>query len=66
MNDIKRIMRTAYEQHVIIPAFNMPHLPMMKPVVEALKETNTFGLIAVARLEWMKFSSKSIEAVSVS
>jgi len=64
MNDIKRIMRTAYEQHVIIPAFNMPHLPMMKPVVEALKETNTFGLIAVARLEWMKFSSKSIEAVS--
>ncbi len=64
MNDIKRIMRTAYENHVIIPAFNMPHLPMMKPVVEALKETNTFGLIAVARLEWMKFSSKSIEAVS--
>ncbi|WP_422478936.1 class II fructose-bisphosphate aldolase [Pleomorphochaeta sp. DL1XJH-081] len=64
MNDIKRIMETAYEKHIIIPAFNMPHLPMMKPVVEALREKDAFALIAVARLEWMKFSSKSIEAVA--
>ena len=64
MNDIAAIMKKAYEKHIIIPAFNMPHLPMMKPVVDALKEKNAFGLIAVARLEWIKFSSKSLEAVA--
>jgi len=64
MNDIQQIMRNAYEKHIIIPAFNMPHLPMMKPVINALSERGTFGLISVARLEWMKFSSKSIEAVA--
>jgi len=57
-------MKKAYEKHIIIPAFNMPHLPIMKPVIEALKEKNAFGLIAVARLEWMKFSSESLEAVA--
>ena len=64
MNDIAAIMKKAYEKHIIIPAFNMPHLPIMKPVIEALKEKNAFGLIAVARLEWMKFSSESLEAVA--
>ena len=64
MNDVQGIMRKAYEQHIVIPAFNMPHLPMMKPVVAALRDKQAFGLIAVARLEWMKFSSKSIEAVA--
>ena len=33
----------------VVPAFNIPHLPMMKPVVQALRQTNTFGLIQVAR-----------------
>lgn len=64
MNDIARIMRTAYDKHIIIPAFNMPHLPMMAPVIKALQETRSFGLIAVARLEWMKFSAQSIAAVA--
>ena len=64
MNDIAAIMKKAYEKHIIIPAFNMPHLPIMKPVIEALKEKHAFGLIAVARLEWMKFSSESLEAVA--
>lgn len=64
MNDIARIMRSAYDKHFIIPAFNIPHLPMMQPVVQALRETRSFGLIAVARLEWMKFSAQSISAVA--
>ena len=64
MNDIARIMRKAYEKHIIIPAFNVPHLPMMEPVVLALRETRSFGLIAVARLEWMKFAAQSVAAVA--
>ena len=46
-----------------IPAFNIPYLPMMEPVVKAIADTNTFALIEVARLEWEKFGSVSLEAV---
>ncbi|MEI7437022.1 MAG: class II fructose-bisphosphate aldolase [bacterium] len=61
---IAEIMRAAHSAGVVIPAFNIPHLPMMAGVVRALRETGTFGLIAVARLEWMKFESRSLEAVA--
>jgi ketose-bisphosphate aldolase len=47
----------------VIPAFNIPYLPMMEPVVAALRETDSFGLIAVARLEWIKFEARSMQAV---
>lgn len=47
----------------LIPAFNIPYLPMMEPVVAALRETDSFGLIAVARLEWVKFEAGSLQAV---
>ena len=56
-------MNRAYTNGLIIPAFNIPHLPMMAPVVEALRDTDTFGLIEVARLEWEKFESQSVRAV---
>jgi len=61
---IAEIMRAAQSAGLAIPAFNIPHLPMMAGVVRALRETETFGLIAVARLEWMKFESRSLEAVA--
>lgn len=47
----------------VIPAFNIPYLPMMEPVVAALRETDCFGMIAVARLEWIKFEARSLRAV---
>jgi ketose-bisphosphate aldolase len=46
-----------------IPAFNIPFLPMMEVVVEALRDTDCFGLIAVARPEWMKFEAGSVRAI---
>jgi len=46
-----------------IPAFNIPFLPMMEAIVKALRDTDCFGLIAVARLEWMKFEARSVHAV---
>ena len=64
MPAIKSIMERAYEKHLVIPAFNMPYIPMIKPVVKALKDSDTFGLITVARLEWVKFSSGSLEVVA--
>ena len=47
----------------VIPAFNIPYLPMMEPVIAALRQTDSFGLIAVARLEWIKFEARSMRAV---
>lgn len=46
-----------------IPAFNIPYLPMLKPVVQAIVEADCFALIAVARLEWIKFHAHSPAAV---
>jgi ketose-bisphosphate aldolase len=47
----------------VIPAFNIPYVPMMEPVVAALRHTDSFGMIAVARLEWIKFEAHSMRAI---
>ena len=54
----------AWRAGVVVPAFNIPYLPMLEPTVRALCDTGTFGLIAVARLEWMKFGAQRLEAVA--
>ncbi|MFO7535961.1 MAG: class II fructose-bisphosphate aldolase [Kiritimatiellia bacterium] len=59
----REIVLQAARQSLVVPAFNIPHLPMMEPVVEALRDTRCFGLIQVARLEWMKFKSGSLKAI---
>lgn len=58
------LMLNAWDAGTAIPAFNIPYLPMMAPVVSALRDTNSFGFIVVARLEWVKFESGSQEAVA--
>jgi len=63
MKTTNQIMRAAWKSGTVIPAFNIPHLPMMQPVIRALADTRTFGLITVARLEWIKFQARSLEAV---
>ena len=59
----QRLVERACQAGVVIPAFNIPYLPMVEPVVKALKECNSFGMLVVARLEWEKFESRSLEAV---
>lgn len=61
--DSDRIIWRAVERGTTVPAFNIPYLPMVKPIVEALREENAFGFVAVARLEWIKFESESKAAV---
>jgi ketose-bisphosphate aldolase len=55
-------MLRAARSGLVVPAFNVPHLPMMEPIVDALRNARAFGLIQVARLEWMKFTSGSLQA----
>ena len=57
------LMSRACEAKTAIPGFNIPYLPMMAPVVRALRDTNCFGLIMVARLEWTKFQAGGPAAI---
>ena len=63
MNAQQAVQR-AVEQHTIIPAFNIPYLPMVKPIISAIVDENSVAMIQVARLEWEKFESGSPEAVA--
>ena len=64
MRSIAEIMQKAYRVCLAIPAFNIPYLPMMQPVVKAVVDTDSFALVAVARLEWIKFESRNLRAVA--
>ena len=57
------ILKEAWKKGIVIPGFNIPYLPMMEPVIRALHDTGTFGLIMVARLEWIKFKSGSMKSI---
>ena len=58
------IIKSARQLGTVVPAFNIPYLPMLEPTVQALRDTGCFGLIMVARLEWVKFAARSLEAVA--
>jgi ketose-bisphosphate aldolase len=57
------IMRNAQRAGAALPAFNIPYLPMMQPVIQAVADQDSFALVAVARPEWVKFEAKSPAAV---
>ena len=63
MRDISLLMACAYKEKIVIPGFNIRHLSMVKPIVSALIDTESFGLIEVARLECEKFNAGSFAAV---
>jgi len=58
------LIKAARQRGTVVPAFNIPYLPMLEPTVQALRDTGCFGLIMVARLEWVKFAARSLEAVA--
>ena len=63
MRTTREIIQSALAARTVVPAFNIPYLPMMAPVVVALRNTGAFGLIQVARLEWEKFQARSLKAI---
>ncbi len=64
MTSTAEIIRNAYSMSAAIPAFNIPYLPMMEPVVQAVIDLDSFALIETARLEWIKFESKGLASVA--
>jgi len=57
------IIQNASRAGLVIPAFNVPYLPMIEPVIRAVVDCDCFALIATARLEWIKFESQGLRAV---
>ena len=64
MPGLKAIMRNARRAGKAIPAFNIPYLPMLEPVVRAVVDLNSFALIETARLEWIKFEAGGPQEVA--
>ena len=62
--DAKAIVRSALDHHLVIPAFNIPYPPMLKAVAEAVRDEDSVAMIHVARLEWEKFESVSLEYIA--
>lgn len=59
----RELVRRAWELGLAIPSFNVPHLPMMAPIIRALRDTGTMGQVSVARVEWKRFTCGSLRAV---
>jgi len=57
------ILKNAVKAGIVVPAFNVPYLPMVEPIIRAVIDQDCFALIEVARLEWIKFESQSLAAV---
>ena len=57
------ILLNAYRAGIAVPAFNVPYLPMVEPVIRAVVDQDAFALIETARLEWIKFEAGGPEPV---
>lgn len=51
------LVRRAWKAGRVVAGYNICYLPMMEPVVRALRDTGSFGLVMVARPDWMKFEA---------
>ena len=49
--DAKETVIKARQNGIVIPAFNIPYLPMVEPVARAIADENTVAIIHVARVE---------------
>jgi fructose-bisphosphate aldolase class II len=64
MKSTAEIISRARQAGVVVPAFNIPYLPMVEPVIRAVADEDSFALVEVSRPEWEKFGVSSLEAVA--
>ncbi len=63
MQSTADVVNNARKASVVVPAFNVPYLPMVEPVIRAVVDQDCFALIETARLEWIKFEAQGPAAV---
>ena len=54
----REVILKAREKGKCVPAFNVPHIPMVKPIIEAIRDENSVAMIQVARVEWEKMKAE--------
>jgi len=57
------IVRNAWNAGMVVPAFNVPTLPMVEPVIRAVRDADAFALVETSRLEWIKFEAGGVGPV---
>ncbi|HHE70706.1 MAG TPA: class II fructose-bisphosphate aldolase [Chloroflexi bacterium] len=60
---IDDVVRRAWEVGTVVLAFNVPYLPMLEPIVRAVRDQDSFALIETARIEWLTFECYGPAAV---
>jgi ketose-bisphosphate aldolase len=63
MKNTKQIIETARKLHIAVPGLNVPYPPMVQPVIDAVRDENSFALVELARVEWEKFGAISLETI---
>jgi fructose/tagatose bisphosphate aldolase len=56
-------MARAYRQRLLIPAFNIAYLPMVRPIAETVRRLGSFALVEVARPDIERFEAEGYAAV---
>ena len=64
MMNTREVVLRAKELKKCITAFNIPHIPMLKPIAEAIRDENSVAMIQAARVEWEKMHSESLERIA--
>jgi ketose-bisphosphate aldolase len=57
--NVREIILKARGMGIAIPAFNIAYLPMTEPIIRAVKDQDSFALLEVSRIDWMKFGAGS-------
>ncbi len=63
MKSTGQIITRARELGLGIPGFNVAHLPMTEPIIKAVADQDSFALVEVSRIDWLKFGAGSPKAV---
>jgi ketose-bisphosphate aldolase len=63
MKTTGEIVLKARELGTALPAFNVAYLSMTEPVIRAVADQDSFALLEVSRIDWMKIGAKSPAAV---
>jgi len=64
MINARDAVERARRNKTVIPAYNIPNLSMVEPIIRAVVDENSVAMIQIARVEWEKFEGKSLEAVA--
>ena len=64
MKSSAEIVAKARTMGVALPAFNIAHLPMVAPVIRAVRDQRSFALVEVSRIDCLKFGARSMAAVA--